>query len=1062
MGREDLRRSGIESIGDVPWGTHLCQFYETRDDLKSTLVPYFKEGLAANEFCMWVTSHPLSVDEALAALRSVVPDLDARVARGQIEVLDYSQWYTKDGGFKEETVLKGWMDRLAAARERGFEGLRLTGNTFWLEKADWAGFAHYEATINDVIGAQRMLAICTYSLEKCGALEIAEVIANHEFALLKRAGRWEVIGSMRHRKTADALREREEDYRSLFESMSEGFAVHEMIFDPEGAPRDYRFLAVNPAFERLTGLKRDDIVGRTALEVLPGLEPGWVETYGRVVRTGNPVRFTSYTAPLRRHFEVFSFRPAAGRFAAVFSDVTARNTIEWERETMVAFLRMANEARSVDGFARGALGFVRQRFGFDAVAIRLKVGGDCPYLAADGFTEDFVRAESSFSPPEGGGEPVFECLCGNVICGRFDASSSFSTSQGSFWTNSTTELIAGSPEAALLTKPRGRCIKEGYESVGLFALRSGEERLGLLQVNDRRRGVLSSETVALLERLADVMTAALLRLQAAEDLSRSEDMLRKHRDDLESVVRERTRELTERTEQLAQAQRIAHMGSWTLDLVTNHLAWSDEIYRIFELDPATFGASYEAFLDAIHPEDRGAVDRAYTGSLQTRKSYTIEHRLLMKDGRVKYVVERCETTFDESGRPLRSMGTVQDVTGQRQAERERERLQGELQQSQKMEAIGRLAGGVAHDFNNMLAVIIGFTDTTLEDMKRTNPLRGNLREVRAAAGRAAELTSDLLTFSRRQITDPRAVDLNVVIKGIERMLKRTIGEDVLLKIHLARGVGTVRADARQIGQVIMNLAINARDAMPDGGRLTIETSNVELDAGYLRTHPAASEGPHVMLAVSDTGRGMDADAKARVFEPFYTTKENGTGLGLSIVYGIVKQAGGNVVVYSEPGHGTSFKIYLPRVPAPAVTPSTGGKLDTTRGSGTILIVEDEPAMRKMTSTVLRRSGYTVLVAPDGPKALELVRRHRGKIRLMVTDVVMPGMGGRELAERVAQLDSAIGVLYTSGYTTSAIVHHGVLDSGTQFIQKPFAPRAFLRKVQEVLRARPKRGLSAGI
>ena len=303
-----MRRTGIDVIGDVPWGTHFCQFYETGQDLIETLVPYFKEGLASNEFCMWVTSEPLQVDQATAALRSVVPDLDNYIDKGQIEILDYSQWYTRSGKFLADEVLQGWVDKLKAAQELGYEGLRLTGNTFWLEKADWDDFTKYEETVNNVIGLYPMLAICTYSLQKCNAVELIDVIANHQFAMIKRSGRWETIESTKHKKIEQALRDSEERYRNLFESMDEGFALCEMIYDEAGRAVDFRYLEINPAFVKLTGLPKELVVGRTVREVIPGIESFWIETYAQVVQSGRSKRIDNHVAELGKNYEVYAWR----------------------------------------------------------------------------------------------------------------------------------------------------------------------------------------------------------------------------------------------------------------------------------------------------------------------------------------------------------------------------------------------------------------------------------------------------------------------------------------------------------------------------------------------------------------------------------------------------------------------------------------------------------------------------------------------------------------------------------------------------------------------------------
>jgi CheY-like chemotaxis protein/two-component sensor histidine kinase len=370
-----------------------------------------------------------------------------------------------------------------------------------------------------------------------------------------------------------------------------------------------------------------------------------------------------------------------------------------------------------------------------------------------------------------------------------------------------------------------------------------------------------------------------------------------------------------------------------------------------------------------------------------------------------------------------------------------------------MEAVGRLAGGVAHDFNNLLTVIGGYVDLLRENLGLDDPMRRDLMEIRSATDRAAALTRQLLAFSRRQVLQPVVLDLNDVITDLQKMLGRVIGEDVHLLTKLDPSVGRVRADAGQIEQVIMNLVINARDAMPDGGKLTIETTNVELDEDYSQQHIAAEPGPYVMLSVSDDGSGMDEETRAQIFEPFFTTKERGkgTGLGLSTVYGIIKQTGGFIWVYSEPGQGTTFKIYLPRIGESdsRVEPRRAQK-EALVGTETILLVEDEQSLRALTGRILGQCGYSVLTATDAPEALVLSERHEGPIHLMVTDVVMPQMSGTELAERLAPLRPEMKVLYVSGYTQNGIVHHGVLNPDAFFLQKPFDRKSLTRKIREVL------------
>jgi two-component system cell cycle sensor histidine kinase/response regulator CckA len=384
---------------------------------------------------------------------------------------------------------------------------------------------------------------------------------------------------------------------------------------------------------------------------------------------------------------------------------------------------------------------------------------------------------------------------------------------------------------------------------------------------------------------------------------------------------------------------------------------------------------------------------------------------------------------------------------------ERRNLERQLLQAQKMEAVGRLAAGIAHDFNNLLTAIYGSTELLLGGLSADDERREDVQEIKKAAERAAALTRQLLAFSRQQVLAPQILDLNTVVADVERMLRRLIGEDIEFRSVLAPGLGAVQADPGQVEQVIMNLVVNARDAMPRGGQLAIETANAELDDVYAERHIAVRPGRYVMLAVSDTGIGMNADTKARIFEPFFTTKEKGkgTGLGLATVYGIVKQSSGYIWVYSEPGQGTTFKVYLPRVEAAAEPPAPKPVAPASlRGTETVLVAEDEEAVRNLTRRVLEGHGYAVLAARDGEEALRLATEHAGPIHLLLTDVVMPSMSGRQLAERLVSARSEMKVLYLSGYTNDAIVHHGMLDPGIAFLQKPFTPEALVRKLREVL------------
>lgn len=457
----------------------------------------------------------------------------------------------------------------------------------------------------------------------------------------------------------------------------------------------------------------------------------------------------------------------------------------------------------------------------------------------------------------------------------------------------------------------------------------------------------------------------------------------------------------------------------------------------------------DMWVSVLHEEDRERILSATEIAMRENLETDLEYRIVGRDGTIHWVHDKGRFVLDENNDQIGWQGVIVDITKTKAMEEQ-------LRQSQKLESVGRLAGGIAHDFNNMLTAINGYSDLTLRRLKPDDPLRQNIGEIKRAGERSATLTNQLLAFSRKQMLKPEVLYFNRIIADTAMMLQRLIGENIELVTVLNPDAGPIEVDPGQLTQVIMNLAVNARDAMPQGGKLTLETDNIYLDEDYARRHVSVVPGEYVMLAVSDTGNGMDVETQAHIFEPFFTTKAvgKGTGLGLATVYGIVKQSGGNIWVYSEAGHGTTFKIYLPRVASQQVeTAESKADLDELpKGAETILLVEDEQMVRSLTCHILELCGYTVLEAQNGIEASAVCEKSECKIDMLMTDVVMPLMGGRELAERLAQTHPQLRVLFTSGYTDDAIVRHGVIETGTNFIQKPFTPNALAHKVREVLDA----------
>jgi PAS domain S-box-containing protein len=481
------------------------------------------------------------------------------------------------------------------------------------------------------------------------------------------------------------------------------------------------------------------------------------------------------------------------------------------------------------------------------------------------------------------------------------------------------------------------------------------------------------------------------------------------------------------------------------DLKANTVLWTDGITRVFGYSLEDVAPTPDWWSSRIHPDDALRIDEQLRRDIEAGRDIVSEYRFRAKDQTYLYVWDRGRVLCDENGRAVRMVGVMESVT-------ELKRLEDQFRQAQKMEAVGRLAGGIAHDFNNLLTTILGYSHLILGNFKPDDPQRLDVEEIRTAGERAAALTKQLLAFSRKQVIEPKVLEVNAVVANLDKMLRRLIGEDIQLQTELG-STGHIKADPGQLEQVIMNIVVNARDAMPRGGRLTIRTGSAVFDEAFVRQHLGARLGRYASIVVADTGCGMDEITRLRIFEPFFTTKEpsKGTGLGMATVYGIVKQSEGYIWVDSQPGKGTEISIYFPRVQEEKLPDNTAETAPPIpRGSENVLLVEDEDAVRSLVRGLLRSRGYTVLEASNAAEAVRISNDFVGPIHVLLTDVVMPEVSGRELADQLRQLRPEMRLLYMSGYTEDTIVHHGVLTSDVGFLQKPFTPDLLLRKVRETL------------
>jgi PAS domain S-box-containing protein len=498
-------------------------------------------------------------------------------------------------------------------------------------------------------------------------------------------------------------------------------------------------------------------------------------------------------------------------------------------------------------------------------------------------------------------------------------------------------------------------------------------------------------------------------------------------------------------ERMRFALQNANVGIWDMDYATGVLRWSETIEAHYGLQPGTFGGTFAAFIAGVHPDDRAAVVETLGNAATSGADFSFKHRSLWPDGTVRWLSGAGRVQLGEHGEPVRGVGISLDVT-------ERRTLEEQSLQAQKMEAVGQVSCGVAHDFNNLLTGILGYCELLLADLDPDDRRRADIVEIQKSGARAAGLTRQLLAFSRKETIEPTILDLNEVVAGMQGMLGRLTGDDVKIVLGVCPDLAQVKADHGQVEQILMNLAVNARDAMPNGGTLTIETANVDRGARHAKTNGSVAPGPHVTLTVTDTGTGMTPQVQARLFEPFFTTKEagKGTGLGLSTVDGIVTRSGGGIDVLSEVGRGTSFTIYFPQSDdvAPAVEPPPPVPRPPA-GAETVLIVDDSAGLRELTKRLLQRLGYTVLIAANADEALRVFEQD-GPIDVLLTDVVMPGASGPELRRQLVERQPALKVIYMSGYTEDTIAQHGVLEPGIAFVHKPFTSETLGRKIREVL------------
>jgi len=1083
---KEIRKLGIDMIDDSSWGTHICQFYETKEDLIDILVPYFKAGLENNEFCMWVTSEPLEADEVKKLFKREVKNLDEYIEKGQIEILDYTEWYIKSGSFDINKVLEGWIEKEEYAIKRGFDGLRLTGNTFWLERKDWKKFTEYEAIVDSVIGTHKMIAMCSYCLDKCRASDIMEVVSNHKFALVRMEGKLDVIESGRRKRIEEAFKESEKKYQDLVNYSNDIVCM---------VDKDGKFVFLNPAVKKILGFEPEEMIGKSAFDfMLPEDIEDTLKIHESIVKEGKTVleyenRYMCKDGSLIAiSWNATILLDEQGKIIGtqgIGRNITERKRMEKELVESKEFNRALFEYNPIETIVVNCEGKI--------IDMNRAKGGSGDRLPKHG---DIMYKDYAYKHEIDMYSELMKCIKNNIVKefpeqrynDKFLSIKISPFSQGAIITcQDITErkkveeelkesyqylnnlinyanapIIVWNPEFHVTRFNNAFEQMTGYNADEVL----GKELHMLFPKESRDDSLEKIKTTLNGEYWETVIIPILCKNgEIRYTLWNSANIYSNDGSTLVAVIaqgiditeRKKAEEALKKSEtHLSNALRIAKLGHWEYDIVKNQFTFTDEFYTMFRTSAEEMGGytmSPERYTKLfVYPDDVSVVVTEIQKAIETTDSnYSrqLEHKIVYADGSIGYIAVRFRIIKDSEGNTIKTFGVNQDITDQKH-------LEEQLQIRQRMDSLGTLAGGIAHDFNNMLAGIMGNLDILyLESENFTDEQKECLRDAKESSEQAASLTRQFQKLSRFEISLQKSIDIYEVTDEVFNLLKRTTDRLIDKEIGFKKGDFFIKGNKSELNQVLLNLGINSCESIEENG---VKPGDfVKIDAQKYRAErndkTGLPEGDYVHIRFADSGTGMSKDVLKKMFDPFYTTKtkgiKKGQGLGLAMVYNIVTRFhNGAILPESKEGKGTIMHIYLPmaeaeeKIKEEPVTEIKGG-------NETILVVDDEVNILKSVKRILGNYDYNVITASDGEEAIDIYAANRDSIKAVILDLNMPKMSGDMVFEKLLELNPEIKVIIFTGHSDE-FAREGILAKSKEYVLKPDFTESLPKTLRKVL------------